>query len=191
MAYKRILVPVDGSATANAGLREAIALAKDQGAELQLVHVVDRHSLVMMGGEALVHMDEMVAGLTRAGRTVLRKAEAAAKKGGVRVSTVLLETVTGPAADPIVQQAKKWRADAMVIGTHGRRGIRRLLMGSDAEQIVRSSPVPVLLVRAQRAWAATCGCSGQWALSRSKRGVRPPTSSRAAASASTVPTSRQ
>lgn len=151
MGYKRILVPVDGSPTSNAGLREAIALARAQGAQLQLVHVVDQHSLVMMGGEAIVHMDEMMAGLTRAGQAVLRKAKALAGKSGVDASTVLLETLTGPAADAIVRQAKKWRADLMVVGTHGRRGIRRLVMGSDAEQIVRSSPVPVLLVRAQRA----------------------------------------
>ena len=151
MGYKRILVPVDGSPTANAGLREAIALARAQDAELQLVHVVDQHSLVMMGGEAIVHMDEMMAGLTRAGQAVLRKAKALADRSGVKASTVLLETLTGPAADPIVKQAKKWRADVMVVGTHGRRVIRRLVMGSDAEQIVRSSAVPVLLVRAQRA----------------------------------------
>lgn len=151
MGYKRILVPVDGSPTSNAGLREAITLAKAQGAELQVVHVVDQHSLVMMGGEAVVHMEEMTAGLTRAGQAVLRRAQALAGKSGVKASAVLLETLTGPAADSIVKQARKWRADLMVIGTHGRRGIRRLLMGSDAEQIVRGSPVPVLLVRAQRA----------------------------------------
>ena len=147
MAYKRILVPVDGSSTSNAGLREAIALAREQGAELQLVHVVDQHSLVMMGMEATVHIDEVMKDMERAGRSVLRKGEALARKAGVKASSVLLETLTGPAADPIVQQARKWRADVMVIGTHGRRGIRRLLMGSDAEQIVRTSRVPVLLVR--------------------------------------------
>ena len=151
MGYQRILVPVDGSPTSNAGLREAIALAKEQGAELQIVHVVDQHSVIMLSGEAVVHLDEMMANLTRAGQAILRKAQALAQKGGLRASTVLLETLAGPAADPIVKQAKKWRADVMVIGTHGRRGIRRLVMGSDAEQIVRSSPVPVLLVRAQRA----------------------------------------
>jgi len=61
---------------------------------------------------------------------------------------VLLETLTGPAAEPIVGQAKKWGADLIVLGTHGRRGVRRLVLGSDAEQVVRSSPVPVMLVRA-------------------------------------------
>jgi nucleotide-binding universal stress UspA family protein len=49
-----------------------------------------------------------------------------------------------------VRQAKKWRADLIVIGTHGRRGVSRLVMGSDAEQIVRTSPVPVMLVRGKK-----------------------------------------
>jgi nucleotide-binding universal stress UspA family protein len=52
-------------------------------------------------------------------------------------------------ADVIVENAKKWRADLIVMGTHGRRGITRVVMGSDAEGVVRNTPVPVLLIRAQ------------------------------------------
>jgi nucleotide-binding universal stress UspA family protein len=148
MSYKRILVPVDGSPTSNAGLREAIRLAKAQGASLQLVHVADQHYIAMMGLESATAMDELIASVTQAGKRVLRTAERFVRREGVDASAVLLETLTGPAADPIVRQAKKWSADLIVIGTHGRRGVRRLLMGSDAEQIVRTSPVPVLLVRA-------------------------------------------
>ncbi len=147
MGYKRILVPVDGSATSKAGLREAITLAKGQGAQLQLVHVADQHYIALMGIESSGAIGEMMESTKRAGRGILRNAEAAAQKAGVKASGVLLETVTGPAADPIVRQAKKWGADLIVLGTHGRRGVRRLLMGSDAEQIVRYAPVPVMLVR--------------------------------------------
>ena len=147
MGYKRILVPVDGSATSKAGLREAISLAKGQGAQLKLVHVADQHYIALMGLESSGAIGEMMESTKRAGRGILRSAEAAAQKAGVKASTVLVETVTGPAADPIVKQAKKWRADLIVLGTHGRRGVRRLLMGSDAEQIVRYAPVPVMLVR--------------------------------------------
>ena len=53
-------------------------------------------------------------------------------------------------ADIIVQQARKLRADAIVIGTHGRRGISRMVMGSDAEEVVRTSPIPVVLVRGKK-----------------------------------------
>jgi nucleotide-binding universal stress UspA family protein len=148
MTYRRILVPVDGSPTSNAGLREAIRLAKGQDASLQLVHVADQHYITMMGLETAIALDDFMASITQAGRGILRKAERLVRKEGLEPSTVLLETLTGPAADPIVRQAKKWKADLIVIGTHGRRGVRRLVMGSDAEQIVRTSPVPVLLVRA-------------------------------------------
>src|SRR5689334_24355917 len=138
MTYKRILVPVDGSATSKAGLREAIALAKGQGASLQLVHVVDQHYIALMGIESsAAGMSRMMEDVKRAGRAILKSAQAAADKAGVKATPVLLETLTGPAADLIVKQAKKSGADLIVLGTHGRRGVRRLLMGSDAEQVVR------------------------------------------------------
>src|SRR6266850_6579147 len=152
MAYKRILVPVDGSSTSKAGLREAIELAKslDAGrrASLLLVHVVDQHYFGLMGMDSAAGLSEMMESMKRSGRGILKNAQAAADKAGVKASSVLLETLTGPAADLIVRQAKKSGADLIVLGTHGRRGVRRLLMGSDAEQVVRNAPVPVMLVRA-------------------------------------------
>jgi nucleotide-binding universal stress UspA family protein len=147
MAYKRILVPVDGSPTSRSGLREALELAKGQGATVQLVHVVDQHYMAMKGMESSAGLNDMMESLKRSGRGILKNAQAMADRAGVRATSVLLETLTGPAADPIVRQARKWGADLIVLGTHGRRGVRRLIMGSDAEQIVRNSPVPVMLVR--------------------------------------------
>jgi nucleotide-binding universal stress UspA family protein len=147
MAYRRILVPVDGSPTSNAGLREAIDLAKGQDASLHLVHVLDYHYLAMGGLEVGAYIDDLVASLTQSGRRILKRAEEVARKSGVKTSVALLESPAGPAADAIVRQAKKSKADLIVLGTHGRRGVRRMLMGSDAEQIVRNSPVPVMLVR--------------------------------------------
>lgn len=147
MAYRRILVPVDGSPTSNAGLREAIDLAKGQGASLQLVHVLDYHYLAMGGLEAGAYIDELMASLTQSGKRIVKRAEELVRKAGVPVSSVLLQSPAGPAADAIVRQAKKWKPDLIVVGTHGRRGVRRMLMGSDAEQVVRNSPVPVMLVR--------------------------------------------
>jgi nucleotide-binding universal stress UspA family protein len=149
MAYKRILVPVDGSRASNLGLREAIRLAKSQRARLQLVHVVDEHYVFMSGAEIGIYAKDLMPSLRQGGRRLLQKAEALVRRQGLNCSSVLLETLSGPAADLITRQAKKWRADVIVLGTHGRRGIRRLVMGSDAEQIVRSSPVPVLLMRSK------------------------------------------
>jgi nucleotide-binding universal stress UspA family protein len=151
MTYKRILVPVDASRASNRGLREAIRLAKGQKASLQLVHVVDEHTVLVSGAEMGPYAGELMLELRKRGSQVLRKAEALVRRRGVRCASFLLEAQTGPAADVIVRQAKKLRADLIVIGTHGRRGVRRLIMGSDAEQIVRTAPVPVMLVRAPAA----------------------------------------
>jgi nucleotide-binding universal stress UspA family protein len=162
MTYKRILVPVDGSTTSNAGLREAIRMAQEQGASLQLVHVADQHYVAMMGVESATAIEDLIAGVTEDGRRILHNAERVVRKAGLESSAVLLESLTGPAADLIVRQAKKWGADLIVIGTHGRRGVRRLVMGSDAEQIVRTSPVPVLLVRSpERARKAAVAATKQ------------------------------
>lgn len=147
MAYKRILVPVDGSPTSGLGLREAIGFAKAQKARLQLVHVVDVHNALTAGAESGAYMADLTPALKQRGRRILAKGAELARKAGLGCETVLLETLTGPAAEAIVRQARKWRADLIVIGTHGRRGLRRLVMGSDAEQIVRNASVPVTLVR--------------------------------------------
>lgn len=151
MTYKRILVPVDGSRASQRGLREAIRLARGQKASLQLVHVVDEHTVLVSGAEVGPYMTTLMLKLREQGRHVLRKAETQARRSGLKCTGVLLEAQDRPAADLIVRQARKSRADLIVIGTHGRRGLRRLIMGSDAEQIVRSAPVPVMLVRAPAA----------------------------------------
>ena len=146
--FKRILVPIDGSATANLGLREAVRLAKNQKAQLCLLHVVDEFFMTQ-AAEGLVYSDQMFDALREGGRKYLSKAELAVRKHGIRPHTVLAETLTGGVAGVIVQQARKWKADLIVMGTHGRRGVRRVVMGSDAEQVLRTTPVPVLLFRAK------------------------------------------
>ena len=148
MTYKRILVPVDGSRASQRGLREAIRLARGQKASLQLVHVVDEHTVLVSGAEVGPYMTNLMLELRKQGQKVLRSAEAQVRRQGLKCTGVLLEAHDRPAADLIVRQARKSRADLIVIGTHGRRGLRRLIMGSDAEQVVRTAPAPVMLVRA-------------------------------------------
>jgi nucleotide-binding universal stress UspA family protein len=142
--YKRILVPVDGSATSNRGLDEAIRLAKLTGARLRLVHVVD--GLIFSTGFELATGD-IFGVLVDAGAKILSEARARVEASGVPVDTFLPETFGGRVCDIVNAQAKLWSADLIVIGTHGRRGVGRLFIGSDAEQIVRTATVPVLLVR--------------------------------------------
>jgi nucleotide-binding universal stress UspA family protein len=144
--YRKILVPIDGSPTSNRGLIEAIQLAKNQGATLRLVHVLDE-LILGPGAEAVVYLGNTVDLLREAGKQVVAKAEAAVRASGLEPESVMLETMGGRAADAIVAEANAWGADLIVLGTHGRRGARRLVMGSDAEEILRTTLVPVLLVR--------------------------------------------
>ncbi|HXJ49844.1 MAG TPA: universal stress protein [Burkholderiales bacterium] len=146
-AYRRILVAVDGSPTSMKGLREAIRLAKDDRAQLFIVHVVNE-LYAFANLEGLTAGVDIVPALREGGRRVLAKAKAVADKERIRAKTLMRETPGGAAADLIVREARKQRADLIVLGTHGRRGLRRAVLGSDAEQVVRRSPVPVLLVRA-------------------------------------------
>ena len=146
--YKRIAVAVDGSPTSSAGLHEAVKLATDQQARLLLIHIVEE-PIAMMTPEAGYYVSEMIDAMQVSGKAIVEKALAFAKKSGVPTETVMPESFSTNAADHILKEAKKWRAELIVVGTHGRRGLRRIVLGSDAEQIVRSSPVPVLLVRAR------------------------------------------
>jgi len=145
-AYRKILVAVDGSTASARGLREAVRLAKSESAELCIFNVVNEY-YAFATPEAAVPVD-IVPQLRAGGKSVLAKAQAAAEKQGVKAKTVMRETIGGSAADAIVREAKKQRADLIVLGTHGRRGVRRMVLGSDAEQVVRTAAVPVLLVRA-------------------------------------------
>jgi nucleotide-binding universal stress UspA family protein len=149
--FQRILVPIDGSPTSNRGLDEAIGLATDQKAKICLLHVADELGRTGEPEAAVFmppsYMDRYLELRRAAGRKLLARAEAKVRKRGIEVETVLLPTLGHSVADLIIKQAKKWRADMIVLGTHGRRGLTRVVMGSDAEVVVRETPLPVLLVR--------------------------------------------
>lgn len=146
--YQRILVPVDGSPTSDAGLAEAVRLAKLTGARLRLLHVVDEMPFIMSAGSPTVIAGDLLELLRESGREILEKDSATVKaQGGVAVDTMLFDSLDGRLCDRVLDQVRDWQADLVVLGTHGRRGIRRAALGSDAEQIVRHSTVPVLLVR--------------------------------------------
>ena len=152
--YKQILCPIDGSPSSNCGMMEAIHLAKDQNAKLRFLHVVDMYLPILdaTGDFNMVYMDDE---LREYGKKVIHKAEAAAHKAGVEADSRTVDAIGGRISKFVMQQVKEWPADLIVMGTHGLRGIERLVMGSDAETIVRNSTVPVLLVREQPATKAT------------------------------------
>jgi nucleotide-binding universal stress UspA family protein len=144
--YKRILVPIDGSEASKRGLKEAIALASSLEATLVLQHVViDLPWLVEMSASlnsAAVRRD-----LVLYAENLLAEAKQQAAAQGVAVETVVTETFTGRAAESIGEACKKNGCDLIIMGTHGRKGLGRLVLGSDAAAVVQSSDVPVLLVR--------------------------------------------
>lgn len=143
--YKNILVAVDGSAASLRGLDEAIRVAKATRGTIKLVHVVNE--FVMSGYAPAGYYASVIDTLRESGAKVLEQAAAIVKQADVPCEQKLLETIGGRAADDIVRQAEAWPAELIVLGTHGRRGLKRLAMGSDAELTLRLSPVPVLMVR--------------------------------------------
>jgi len=143
--YQRILVPVDGSATSNRGLEQAIAMARLTGGRIRVLHVVDDLPVMVEGYGAFAA--EAVDMLRDAGKRTLAEAQRAVENAGVPVDTALFEGVTGRVSEHVAREVEEWKADLVVLGTHGRRGVRRLFLGSDAEQVLRTSAVPVLLVR--------------------------------------------
>jgi len=155
--FKKILVPIDGSPASTLGLNEAIKLARDQGAKLRLFHLVDEYVAVSSMDGVTLDTGDLLDAMRETGNKIVAKAQAQARRHGLTPEAVMLESFGGRAADFIVQQAKKWGADLIVLGTHGRRGVKRLVMGSDAEQVIRTAPVPVLLVRSK----ATTRASGK------------------------------
>jgi nucleotide-binding universal stress UspA family protein len=144
--YQRILVPLDGSATSERGLREAIKLAGAQHATLFFLHVIDDFRM-LVEMTSVRSYDEMLKGLRQYGLEILAKARHAAELAGVHRESLLREVTNERVAQVIVEQAKQHGCDLIVMGTHGRRGFNRIAMGSEAEQVARTSTVPVLLVR--------------------------------------------
>ncbi len=145
--YQRILVPVDGSPTSNAGLAEAIKLAKLTGARVRVLHVVDEMPLLLSGDGYAAMPGDIFTILKEAGQAVLEQARLKVHAADIPVDAALFDSLGGRLCDRVAQQAQEWGADVIVLGTHGRRGVGRMLLGSDAEEIVRTATVPVLLVR--------------------------------------------
>ena len=148
--FKRILVAVDGSLASAAGFKAALDLAVDQQATLAAVHVID-DATPRSNFEDVVYpknyVEMYLAASEKYGRKLMEHAAASARSSDVKFEQAVLRAQGHSVADVIVAHARKQKVDVMVLGTHGRRGIKRVLMGSDAEEVVRSAPVPVLLVR--------------------------------------------
>jgi nucleotide-binding universal stress UspA family protein len=149
--YARILVPIDGSLPSEAGVSEAIRLARLCGGQIRLMHLVDDTPPVAessLFGETIPNLTQAAR---EGGTAMLERAKSRVSRSGVPVDTRMTEGHGARLVDFINRQVDDWHADIIVLGTHGRHGLGRALLGSDAEQIVRHASVPVLLVRREAA----------------------------------------
>lgn len=149
-AFGRILTPVDGSAAAEAAFRVADRLAVRLGAELQVLHVVPPLAVPLpepWGGatSVLYAWAEIERALEQEEHAILAAAQARAC--AARVTTASVKAGHRREADCIVEYARDNGTDLIVMGTHGRTGLERLLLGSVAEGVAHHTPVPLLLVR--------------------------------------------
>ena len=143
--FKRILIPVDGSATSKRALATALQMAQASGGAARVVYALDE--LAYIGGYE--YSAALLEDARKEARKVLDGAMAAARSAGVAADELLTDKPGQRLGDAIEAAAKDWKADLVVVGTHGRRGIGRVVLGSGAEQIIRQAPVPVLVIRGE------------------------------------------
>ena len=149
--YAKILVAVDESETSRHALQQAIELAKNLSASVRMVHVLDM-SWLPIGPEVAIDTRVLSAARHGMGENTIATARDIARAAGFEAEAVLIETSTPmqQVAETIVKEAARWGADLVVMGTHGRRGFQHLMLGSVAEQTVRRSAGPVLLIPAPK-----------------------------------------
>ena len=145
--FKRILVPVDGSDTSKKALAAALELAHDSNGRVRLFHAVDELAYVT----GFEYSADVVKIAQQASAKVLEEAAAMATAAGVPCESELIEFPGQRLGDTVAEAARHWEADLIVVGTHGRRGLGRVILGSGAEQIIRVAPTPVLTIRGQEA----------------------------------------
>lgn len=133
--YNDILVPTDGSQGAKAALEHGIAIASNWDATLHALYVVDMR---------LTRSGPLLETLHGEGREAVREVEVAGTQAGL---TVVTDIVEGNPHEEILEYVSRHGIDLVVMGTNGRTGVDRALVGSVAERVVRRSPVPVLTVR--------------------------------------------
>jgi nucleotide-binding universal stress UspA family protein len=148
--YNHILVAVDGSDVSEQALHEAIKMSKQHKAKLRIVHVVSEFYINYAG--ACIDYERLEKSFNDYGLKLLSQMEATAHKSNIECDSLLVEVKLPEerTSEKIIESAKAWPADLLVIGTHGRRGFHRLFLGSVAEEVIHIAPMPVLLIRCKQ-----------------------------------------
>ena len=141
--FKKILVPIDGSDTSKKAIAMALQMAVEDKAQVRLIHSIDELSYL----SAHEYSGELVRYAREYGEKILQNGLSAIHAVGVKGDTKLIDFSAQRLGDTVADEARLWGADLIVLGTHGRRGVGRLLLGSGAEQVIRLAPVPVLIIR--------------------------------------------
>lgn len=143
--FDKILLPIDGSDVAFAAAERAVALAKLAGAALHVVFVLEPYPYTGIGAANSAGVQEYLADSQRLATEALARIRALAQVPGLGLT---VETVEGSSpAEQIVETARRCGADLIVMGSHGRTGIARVLLGSVAGKVLLLSPVPVMIVK--------------------------------------------
>jgi nucleotide-binding universal stress UspA family protein len=146
--YKIILVPVDGSDCSNAGLREVPKIASQPEHMVLLIHVIEQSGWNEQYRPGTV--GEIIEDtLRKKGSDLLDAAKSTLSSLGIPCEAILAESHNQRTSEVIVTHAALRNAELIVMGTHGRRGVRQVLLGSDAAEVVSVATIPVLLVRNQ------------------------------------------
>ena len=149
MIYQRIIVAADGSSVSELALHEAIRLAQDQKASIRIIHIVDEN--YVNSSETNIDYPTLWQAYREEGIKFLDEVSEKVRQAKIPFDCRLIEIkpFAGKIAEKIVEAAKEWSADLLVLGTHGRRGFNHFLLGSVAEHVIRSASTPILLIRGQ------------------------------------------
>jgi nucleotide-binding universal stress UspA family protein len=146
--YKRILVATDGSSLSKKAVTSAIQLAATCDAELLVLKVVPRYPQAYFEGSiplSVAEVNRIEDQWTEAAKAALEAVQKSAKAKGVASKAVTVKSDV--VSDAIISTAKKQKADLIVMASHGRKGIKRLLLGSETQQVLTHSHIPVLVLR--------------------------------------------
>jgi nucleotide-binding universal stress UspA family protein len=146
--YQRILVPTDGSVLSQKAVDSAIEQAAFSGAEIVALYVVPRYPISYFEGNVAVSNAEVARTEKQwndKGQAVVDEVKAAATAEGVRARGVL--TRSNLIAESVIAAAKKHKCDLIVMASHGRKGIKRILLGSETQHVLTHSKLPVLVLR--------------------------------------------
>jgi nucleotide-binding universal stress UspA family protein len=143
--FQRILVPIDGSETSNKALVTALQIARDDGGQVRLVFALDEMAYI----SGYEYAGNLIEFARQDAVKTLEDGLAIAAAAGVPCDKRLIDAPGRRLGETVADEARAWGADLVVVGTHGRRGIGRVLLGSGAEQIIRMASTPVLVIRAE------------------------------------------